>query len=105
MSLQAELAAKRVTDDGIGFVHDGALVYLNGASGFPNRFAQRLAAEGKRLRDVQVFHPMLHSVAKGLGMPVAKFIRDAVLEKLARHDEEAAARYRDWQALQTKTEK
>lgn len=62
MNLQAELAARRVNDDGIGFVHDGALVYLNGASGFPNRFAQRLAIEAKRWRDVQVFHPMRREV-------------------------------------------
>jgi 4-hydroxybutyrate CoA-transferase len=62
MNLQAELAARRVTDEGMGFVHDGALVYLNGASGFPNRFAQRLVAEGKRFHDVQVFHPMRREV-------------------------------------------
>jgi 4-hydroxybutyrate CoA-transferase len=62
VNFQAELAAKRVTDDGIGFVHDGALVYMSGASGFPNRFAQRLAAEGRRFRDVQVYHPMRREV-------------------------------------------
>jgi len=62
VNILAEHAAKRVTDDGLGFVHDGALVYLNGASGFPNRFAQRLAAEGQRFRDVQVFHPMRREV-------------------------------------------
>ncbi|VTU22980.1 acetyl-CoA hydrolase/transferase family protein [Variovorax sp. PBL-E5] len=62
MNFQAELTARRVSDEGLGFVHDGALVYLNGASGFPNRFAQRLAAEGRRFRDVQLFHPMRREV-------------------------------------------
>jgi hypothetical protein len=50
-------------------------------------------------KSLQVFRPILLRVAKGLGLTVAEFIRDAVLEKLARHDEEAAARYRDWLEL------
>lgn len=62
MNLQAQLEAKRVADEGLGFVHDGALVYLNGASGFPNRFAQRLAAEARRFRDLRVYHPMRREV-------------------------------------------
>jgi 4-hydroxybutyrate CoA-transferase len=62
VSLQARYEALRVTDDGLSFVRDGALVYVNGATGFPNRFVRSLSAAATGFKGVRLFHPMRRAV-------------------------------------------
>ena len=59
---QSEYRDKLLTDDALSLVQDHGVVYVNGATSFPNRFVQSLARRADRLTGVRLFHPMRREV-------------------------------------------
>ena len=78
MNLRDEYESKRVDDAGLSFVKDGALVCVNGATGFPNRFMQSLAANGQKLHGVRLFHPMRREVLALTPDPTSAALEDHI---------------------------
>ncbi len=59
----SQFRARLLGEDVLRYVKDGQLIYVNGATGFPNRFMQQMAAAATGLHDVRLFHPMRRETA------------------------------------------
>ena len=58
MSLQNAYRSKVLVDGGRSLLADGLAIYVNGATGLPNRFLQTLASHAAPLRGMRLYHPM-----------------------------------------------
>lgn len=59
---QQTYRGKLLQDAGAGLLADGQVIYVNGATCFPNRFMQELSRKASGLDGIRLFHPMRREI-------------------------------------------